>query len=76
MELAKQKGFISETDIKNIKSVIEEKLNWQRDNLKKIENDFFTGKCGSGGTGGADTLIALPAAIFSILFSLLRWYLV
>lgn len=71
METAKQKGFITDVDIKSIRSALDEKLLWQKENLKKIENDFFTGKCNSG----AMTLIAMPATVISILFSVLRWYL-
>lgn len=70
--MAKQKGYITDADIKSIRSVLDEKLKWQKENLKKIENDFFTGKCESG----AMTLIAFPATIISILFSILRWYLI
>lgn len=72
MAAAKQKGFITDADINSIRSVIDEKLKWQKESLKKIEDDFFTGKCGSG----AMTLIAFPATVISILFSILRWYLV
>lgn len=70
--MAKQKGYITDADIKSIRSVLDEKLKWQKENLKKIENDFFTGKCESG----AMTLIAFPATIISILFSIFRWYLI
>lgn len=69
--MAKLKGFIKDADIKSIRSVLDEKLKWQKNSLKNYENDFFTGKCGSG----AMTLIAFPATVISILFSILRWYL-
>lgn len=71
MEMAKQKGFITDSEIKSIRSVLDEKLKWQKESLKKIEEDFFTGKCDSG----AVTLIAFPTTVISILFSILRWFL-
>lgn len=71
LETAKQKGYITDDIIKNLRISIDEKLRWQNENLKKIENDFFTGKCNSG----AMALIAMPATVISILFSILRWYL-
>lgn len=66
--MAKQKGFIADSDVKSIRGVLDEKLKWQRDDLKKIEIEFFTDKCASA----AVKLIAFPATV--ILFSILRWY--
>lgn len=71
LELAKQKRYITDDIIKGLRNAIDEKLKWQKENLKKIENDFFTGKCDSG----AMALIAMPATVISLLFSILRWYL-
>lgn len=76
MAAAKQKGFITDSDIKSIRIVLDQKLKWQNESLKKVEDDFFTAKCDDRGTGsGATSLIAFPATVITILFSILRWYL-
>lgn len=67
MDLAKTGKFIDDSKYKDLQEIVSKEIQWQKDNLKTFEDNFFVDKC-----AGAATLAATPLLSF-ILFAITRW---
>lgn len=64
VNLAKEKHLIVDEDIKNLKNVVTEKMQWQKERLTQFETEFFAGKC----EGNAAPLAgAVPAVTLNLI---------